>query len=133
MLRLARQRPELSIVNDQTGCPTWARNLAQASCSILHRVLNHPADARHQGTFHYCDGTVVTWYDFASMVFGQASELKLLHETPRLKPVKSTEFPQTAKRPQYSVLDTSAIRRVFGVEPPDLRTSLRACLEEIRA
>lgn len=133
MLRLARQRSELSIVCDQTGCPTWARNLAQVSASVLQVSTEPGAAPVRQAIFHYCDSTILTWYDFAGLIFKLAVELKLLHEIPRLKPVRSTEFPQVARRPAYSVLDSSSIRKVFGVKTPALEASLRACLEELEA
>jgi dTDP-4-dehydrorhamnose reductase len=133
MLRLARQRSELSIVCDQTGCPTWARNLAQVSVSALQLSTEAGADPVRQGIFHYCDSSILTWYDFAGLIFKLAVELRLLHEMPRLKPVRSTEFPQVARRPAYSVLDSSSIRKVFGVKAPGLEASLRACLKELEA
>jgi dTDP-4-dehydrorhamnose reductase len=132
MLRLARQRSELSIVSDQVGCPTWARNLAGVSCSILKQLMESQPDQGHEGVFHYCDDTNVSWFDFASLIFEQAAELKLLHEVPRLKSIRSTEFPQKARRPSYSVLDTSEIREKYAVKPPGLEASLRACLEELK-
>jgi dTDP-4-dehydrorhamnose reductase len=131
MLRLARQRSELSIVCDQTGCPTWARNLAQVSALLLQVSTEPGAAPARQGIFHYCDSTILTWYEFAGLIFKLAVELKLLHEIPRLKPVRSTEFPQVARRPAYSVLDSSSIRKVFGVKTPALEASLRACLQEL--
>jgi len=131
MLRLARQRSELSIVSDQTGCPTWARNLANTSITLLQHAIEHDHDDQPQGIFHYCDGSVVSWYDFASLIFEQAAELKLLHELPRLKSIRSTEYPQVARRPEYSVLDTALIQKTFGVRLPDLSTSLHACLQEL--
>ncbi len=131
MLRLARQRSELSIVSDQTGCPTWARNLASASIDVLRRAIDQAGDPAFQGIFHYCDGGIVSWYDFARLIFEQAAELKLLHQIPRLKSIRSTEFPQIARRPQYSVLDTTSIQNTFGIRPPDLEASLRACLQEL--
>jgi dTDP-4-dehydrorhamnose reductase len=133
MLRLARQRSELSIVSDQTGCPTWARNLARASVTVLQQVINADVDPARLGVFHYCDSSVLTWYDFARLIFELAVELDLLHEIPRLKSVRSTEFPQVARRPVYSVLDTCAIGKTFGVTPAGLETSLRACLQELEA
>lgn len=131
MLRLARQRSELNIVSDQTGCPTWARNLASASITVLQRLIDRAEDISRQRIFHFCDGSAVTWYDFARLIFEQAAELNLLHEIPRLQSIRSTEYPQIARRPQYSVLDTALIRQTFGVQPPDLRASLRACLQEL--
>jgi len=131
MLRLARQRSELSIVSDQTGCPTWARNLARISATVLQLAIEAGTDPTRQGIFHYCDSSVSTWYDFARLIFELAVELNLLHEIPRLKSVRSTEFPQVARRPAYSVLNTGSIRKVFGVSPPALEASLRACLMEL--
>jgi len=131
MLRLARQRSELSIVSDQIGCPTWARNLAHASATVLKLATEAGADSNRQGIFHYCDSSVSTWYDFANLIFELAAELDLLHEIPRLKSVRSTEFPQVARRPAYSVLNTTAIQNVFGLNPPGLASSLRTCLEEL--
>ncbi len=131
MLRLARQRSELSIVSDQTGCPTWARNLARVSATVLQLATEAGADSSRQGIFHYCDSSISTWYDFAKLIFELAMELNLLHEIPRLKSVRSTEFPQVARRPAYSVLDTTAIRKVFGLNAPELESSLRACLKEL--
>ena len=131
MLRLARQRSELSIVSDQTGCPTWARNLARASLAVLKRMAEGGAARTAHGVYHYCDSTILTWYDFARMIFERAAELKLLHDIPRLRAIKSSEFPQAARRPAYSVLDTTAIQKAFGIEPPALELSLRACLEEL--
>lgn len=133
MLRLARQRSELSIVSDQTGCPTWARNLARTSAIVLQLAIEAGTDTARQGIFHYCDSSVSTWYDFARLIFELAVELNLLHEIPRLKSVRSTEFPQVARRPAYSVLNTGSIRKVFGVSPPALESSLRACLTELDA
>ncbi|HLF31537.1 MAG TPA: dTDP-4-dehydrorhamnose reductase [Xanthomonadales bacterium] len=132
MLRLARQRSELSIISDQTGCPTWARNLARVSASVLTQALADGANSPRQGIFHYCDNNAVTWYDFANMIFRLAAEQRLLHEIPRLKAIKSTEFPQVARRPSYSVLDTTVIQNTFGIQPQDLEISLRACLEEFQ-
>lgn len=132
MLRLARQRSELSIVSDQVGCPTWARNLAGVSCSVLKQLMDSPPGKAQEGIFHYCDDTIVSWFDFASLIFEHAAELDLLHEIPRLKSIRSTEFPQKARRPAYSVLDTSEIRHQYAVKPPGLKASLKACLEELK-
>jgi dTDP-4-dehydrorhamnose reductase len=131
MLRLARQRSELSIVSDQTGCPTWARNLAHASARVLQHATKHSRDDAFQGVFHYCDSDAVSWYDFACLIFEQASELNLLDKIPRLSPIQSAEYPQLARRPQYSVLDTALIRQTFAIQPPALRASVRACLQEL--
>lgn len=132
MLRLARERPALNVVSDQTGCPTWARNLARVSVQLVEAVRTTAADKVTWGIYHYCDASALSWYDFARTIFGMAAELGLLARLPDMTAVKSTEYPQTAERPLYSVLDTSAIRRAFDVEPAALEPSLRACLEELK-
>jgi dTDP-4-dehydrorhamnose reductase len=132
MLRLARERPALSIVADQTGCPTWARNLAQATAQMLLRTLGPGADEPKSGTWHYCDNGVVSWYDFARKIFEIAFALGLLKQLPETRTVTSAEFRQLAERPRYSVLDTAAIRAEFGIEPPTLEASLRACLGALK-
>lgn len=132
MLRLARERDALSIVADQVGCPTWARNLARVTTRMISAVREDAAAARRQGIWHYCDSGAVSWYDFAQAIFAAALSAGLLERLPELTAVASSGFPQAAERPLYSVLDTSAIRRDFGIEPPALGPSLRACIEEMK-
>ena len=130
MLRLARERPSLNVVADQTGCPTWARNLARVSVTLLEQER---AEGRgRSGLWHYCDRDAVSWYDFARAIFDMARGLGLLDRLPETTAVTTAQFPQAAARPRYSVLDTSAIRADFGIEPAGLAESLRACIEEIR-
>ncbi len=131
MLRLAGQSPALSIVSDQTGCPTWARNLAGVSRTVIGRILADANNSSLQGLYHYCDSGAVTWYQFAHAIFSTAVDLGLLPQEPELTAVPSSGFPQKAERPLYSVLDTSAIRTAFGIEPNGLEESLRSCLEEL--
>ena len=131
MLRLARERPALSIVADQIGRPTWARNLARVSTTLLERAVSNPAEFGRWGIWHYCDSGVVSWYDFARAIFDAAFEAGLLSQLPSTTAVPTSGFPQAAKRPLYSVLDTSAIREAFGVEPAGLQASLHECIGEI--
>ena len=131
MLALARKKSKLSIVSDQTGCPTWARNLAWASERIVSRIIDDAKERQRQSIFHYCDSGVTTWYDFARLIFEQAQALQLISEVPILKPIPSTEFPQLTRRPTYSVLDTRSIGAAFGIAPRGLEESLRACLREL--
>jgi len=131
MLRLARERPSLSIVSDQVGCPTWARNLADVSQKVIERVLSGNTGSVPEGIFHYCDGNAVTWYEFADTIFNIAMQAGILQKMPEMKAVRTSEFPQKAKRPLYSVLDTSKIRGELGIEPVGLEHSLRACIKEM--
>ena len=74
MLRLARERPSLNIVCDQTGCPTWARNLARVSAEVTGQVLKRKSETERDGLYHYCDSTEITWYDFARSIFTTAGD-----------------------------------------------------------
>lgn len=132
MMRLARERPELGVVSDQTGCPTWARSLARASRQLLQAVQSKQQWDAYGGVYHYCDSTVTTWYDFASRIFEQALEMGLLEAMPVLKAIQSSDFPQLAERPRFSVLDTAKMREYFGIIPPDLDESLKECLKDYR-
>jgi len=131
MLRLARERPSLSIVSDQTGCPTWARNLAAVTRKVISRSCSNDHGAGAQGVFHYCDGDAVTWYEFAHAIFSGATQTGLLRQMPEMTAVRTSDFPQKAKRPLYSVLDTSKIRETFGIEPAGLKQALQTCLGEM--
>ena len=130
MLSLARQRPQLQVVHDQVGCPTWARNLARATRRLIDAEL-HDRQKFSGDTFHYCDRDAVSWYDFASLVFSTAVGLGLLEQAPRLAKVDSSQFRQAAERPAYSVLDTSLIRAEAGVTPRGLAESLQSCMKEM--
>jgi len=132
MLRLASERPSLSIVADQTGCPTWARNLARVSATILERAMSNRVETVRWGIWHYCDSGVVSWYDFARAIFEMALGLGVLNRLPAMTAVPTAAFPQAATRPLYSVLDTTAIREDFGIEPADLQVSLRECIGEMK-
>ncbi len=128
MLKLAAERSELRVVDDQIGCPTWARNLARASRLVLEKQLGAPMTS---GLMHYCDGTVSSWYGFAEAIFAAASAAKLLDQRPQLHSVASSDYPTAAPRPMYSVLDTATIRKRYGVKTPPLEASLTACLAEL--
>ena len=132
MLRLARERPSLNIVSDQTGCPTWARNLARVSSDIIGQLLKRKSDTSRDGLYHYCDSTVTSWYDFAHLIFSIGEELGLLENQPETTAVESSEFPQIAQRPAFSVLDTSSVRQTFEIQRGELNESLELCLRELR-
>jgi len=131
MLELARRGLSLNIVDDQRGCPTWARNLALASDSVIEswqtRVSGTP-----DGVFHYCDDRDLSWYDFALAIFRMAVKAELLEKEPDLTPVSGSEFPQPAKRPKWSVLDTRRIADVFNIQAASFEQSLKAVLGELQ-
>jgi len=131
MLRLARERPFLNIVSDQAGCPTWARNLALVTQTVIARMISANGDSPAGGIYHYCDGDALSWYQFARAIFETAMQAGMLQRLPEMKAVHSVDFPQKARRPLYSVLDTSRIEEVFGITPAGLDQSLRACIGEM--
>jgi dTDP-4-dehydrorhamnose reductase len=112
MLRLASERDSLNIVNDQIGTPTHAVDLAHAIAKII-------LSTKHEyGLYHYSNEGVASWYDFAKKIF-EINNVKI-----DVNPIPTSQFPTPAKRPAYSVLDKSKIRRVFGVSVRDWQTSL---------
>jgi dTDP-4-dehydrorhamnose reductase len=145
MLRMAGERSHLSVVNDQHGCPTWARNLARVSRVVIERMCANGEGASDSasaepslttpdwGVYHYCDSPATTWYDFAESIFRCAAALGLLKKLPAVEPVTSDRFQTAAMRPRNSVLDTRKIERAFRIEAARRDTSMQACLEEMSA
>jgi dTDP-4-dehydrorhamnose reductase len=130
MLELARKGLALKIVNDQCGCPTWAHNLALASDAVI-RKWQTPAFADTKGVFHYCDDQAVSWYEFALRIFSLAVDAGLLQKEPELTPVPSSQFPQPAERPKWSVLNAQMIADVFAIQPASFQQALSAVIAEI--
>ncbi|RZJ64626.1 MAG: dTDP-4-dehydrorhamnose reductase [Flavobacterium sp.] len=112
MLRLAAERPSLNIVDDQTGSPTNAVDLAEALITI---VLS---DSKKYGIYHYSNAGKTTWYGFAGEIFRQNNIEVALH------PIPTSGYPVPAARPAYSVMDTSKIKSVFGIEIDHWETAL---------
>ncbi len=129
MLRLGAERKELNIVDDQTGCPTSAADLAGAILTIVPKVSEPGFDA--WGTYHYRGGDVVTWYGFAKLIFEEAARHG--RAVPHLVPTETAAYPSKATRPAYSVLSMQKLASTFGIEPRPLRDSLRECLDVLLA
>ena len=110
MLRLGREREELGIVNDQHGCPTSARSIAEVLLGITERYLQ--GDEIEWGTYHYCNQPETTWFGFATAIFEQAGGFENL----KLNPIATSDYPTPASRPQNSVLDCTRIEANFGIE-----------------
>ena len=131
MLNLARKGLSLSVVDDQLGCPTWARNLALASDSVIENWQSSHTSSPG-GVYHYCDNKTISWYDFARVIFRIAVNLGVLNGEPELTPVPSSEFPQPAVRPKWSVLNTQKIRKVFNIIPASFEQSLHTVIGELQ-
>lgn len=126
MLRLSKERDELSVVDDQFGAPTWTRHLADATAVL---IASAPSA---QGIHHLTASGETTWYDYASTVFAEAQRLGLIEKCPLLRRVASTNWPTPARRPTNSVLDCSRLSRQTGIALPDWRVGLIDCLTDIR-
>lgn len=127
MERLFRERPEVTVVNDQHGSPTWARALAEAVGAALARLQTLGGDldpAAASGVYHATCAGSTTWYGFARAIH------RRLHATCRLTPIATADYPTPARRPAYSVLDGARLARVFGVRLPDWEAALERCLTE---
>ncbi len=131
MLDLARRGLSLKIVDDQQGCPTWARNLALATDAVIENWQSSAPDGR-DGVYHYCDDRTLSWYDFAHAIFGLAFSSGLLEGQADITPIPGSEFPQPANRPAWSVLDTGKIGTVFDIGPASFERSLQAVIDEIK-
>jgi dTDP-4-dehydrorhamnose reductase len=119
MLRLMKERSELAVVNDQVGSPTYALDLARALLVIISSGKWVP------GIFHYSNEGRVSWFDFALAIAEKTGA------TCVVRPISSAEYPTPARRPAYSVMDTSLIRTVYGLGLSAWRTSLDHCLSRI--
>jgi dTDP-4-dehydrorhamnose reductase len=124
MIRLGKEREELGVVVDQIGTPTYAGDLAKAIIEIIKNSDQLDLD-QNCGIYHYSNEGVASWYDFAKAIF----DLKSIDVN--LKPLKTTEFPTPAKRPQFSLMDKSKIKKTFNLIIPYWRDSLKLCLELI--
>lgn len=127
MLRLGRDRDELSIVDDQRGCPTAASHIADAIVTIAQAIASGMGN--RWGIYHYRDDGVVTWYGFAERIFAQAEPI--LGRIPRLVPIASGNYPTAARRPANSVLDCGLIGNAFAIAPKSLTDGLARHVGEI--
>ena len=127
MLRLGEERNELAIVCDQIGTPTWAEDVSDAILRLVPRLTSPERDAAW-GTYHLTNNGQASWFDFASEIFRFVRESG--GQAPSLKPITTAEYPTAARRPQYSVLDTSKFQGAFGFGLPPWKVSLARCLAE---
>lgn len=126
MLRLAGEREELGVVDDQQGSPTWSRSLARATLQLLDRHACDPASwAGVSGLYHATAAGSTTWFGFASAIFEQAPGLA---RRLRLRPLATADYPLPAPRPAWSVLDCSRLQQRFGIALPHWQDSLAECL-----
>ncbi len=124
MLRLSAERDELRVVNDQVGRPTSSADLAEALLVTADALLENEA---RSGTYHFANAGETSWFGFAQAIFEEGGAAHGAR-SPRLVPVSTEEFPTPARRPAYSVLDTSSFTATFDVVPRPWRDALRDTL-----
>jgi dTDP-4-dehydrorhamnose reductase len=133
ILRLAAQRPELRVVDDQHGAPTTARLIAQTTALMIHALAVQPA-ARQRveagTTVHLTAGGATTWYGFACEMRELALQLGIPFGA-RLVPIRTDEYPTKARRPQNSRLSLDRLARDWHVSAPSWQSTLRLCMEEL--
>ena len=122
MMRLMKERTNLNIVADQKGRPTYAKDLAIATMSMIEALH---AGKTIKGIYHFANQGETTWYDFAAKIKTSA------RLTCDLQPIETKDFPTPAKRPAYSVLDTSRIEEALSLSIPHWEDALTSCMKEI--
>jgi len=116
MLELGQKQKQVSVVNDQRGCPTWTRHLAEATISLM--------ETGRYGIYHVTNSEPTTWFDFTREIFS------LSGINTAVMPVTSEQFPRPAKRPANSVLDHFPLREVIGRDMPSWKEALREYLAQ---
>jgi dTDP-4-dehydrorhamnose reductase len=126
MLKLGKERKQLSVIFDQIGTPTYALDLAKA----VLEILSNPRLTQQKSTFehyHYSNEGACSWYDFAQAIF----ELSAIDC--QLNPIETKDYPTAAKRPHYSLLNKAKFKRDFGLSIPYWKESLQQCLTNFKA
>jgi dTDP-4-dehydrorhamnose reductase len=128
MMRLAREREKLRVVNDQVGCPTWSRMIAETTALALRQIDTPAKAAARKGVYHLCSSGQTSWHGFASAIIESLPEEERKCRT--VEGIPSAEYPTPTKRPAYSVMSCAKLERVFGLRLPDWRESLRLVMEK---
>lgn len=123
MLSLTATQPELKVVFDQTGTPTYARDLAET----IFEMVESRKYTGNEGIYHYSNEGVCSWYDFTKTIAELAG-----HTSCDILPCHSDEFSSKVKRPAYSVLDKTKIKTTFGIRIPYWTDSLKKCLQNLK-
>ena len=134
MLNLTSTKPQLRVVFDQVGTPTYALDLAKAISIVVEDFEYECAEYNHQwslytknGIYHYSNEGVCSWFDFTKMIAEYAG-----NDECEIQPCHSDEFPSPVKRPSYSVLDKTKVKQTFGVSVPYWTDSLKQCIINLK-
>lgn len=122
IIRNGKIKPELRVVSDQIGCPTYARDLAD----VILKIVSKGQDNFIPEIFHYSNEGVCSWYDFATEIINIAGI------NCKISPIGAVDYPLPAKRPQYSVFNKTKIRDSYQIEIPQWKNSLDNCIELLR-
>ena len=122
MLMLTSTKPQLNVVFDQTGTPTYALDLAEA----IYDIVENRKYEGNDGVYHYSNEGVCSWFDFTKMIAEYAGNTEC-----DIRPCHSDEFPSKVKRPSYSVLDKTKIKNTFGINIPYWTDSLKKCIKNL--
>ena len=123
MMRLFKEKNEINVINDQIGSPTYAADLAEV---IIKFIELSERGENFSGIINYSGSGVTTWYEFAE-------EIKsLINGNCKINPISTSSYPTPAKRPLYSVLDTSKIKAILQIDIPDWRESLKKCINILK-
>ena len=122
MLSLTASKPQLNVVFDQTGTPTYALDLAE----VIYDILENRKWEGNDGIYHYSNEGVCSWFDFTKMIAEYAGNTWC-----DIRPCHSDEFPSKVKRPAYSVLDKTKIKNTFGIAVPYWTDSLKKCIKNL--
>lgn len=129
MLKLGSERPELRVVADQVGAPTWSKTIATATAHIVAQALAaDDADwwAQHSGVYHFTSAGATSWHGFAEAIFAQV----MGEHAPKVLPIPASDYPVPAKRPSNSRLSHDKLTEAFGLRLPDWADALTLCLSE---
>jgi dTDP-4-dehydrorhamnose reductase len=128
MQRLAREREKLRIVDDQFGCPTWSRMIAEATALALKQVLAGADRSAFNGEYHLAASGYTSWCGFASSIIQMMPEAE--RKCREVERITTSEYPTPAKRPAFSALDCGKLQKTFGLRLPNWETSLRQVLDK---
>lgn len=120
MIRLGNERPELGVIADQIGTPTYARDLARIIMTAISKGIQ-------PGIYHFTNEGVASWYDFTKAIHRLAGIT-----TCHVRPLHTSEYPTAAQRPPYSVLDKTKIKQTYGIEIPYWEESLKECIDKLK-
>ena len=121
MMRLGNEKQEINVVDDQIGSPTYAKDLAKLCIFLIDTDFKNKARI-----YHYSNEGAISWYEFAKEI------MKTANLSCKVNPIKTKDYPTTAKRPSFSVMDTSKIKGDFNIEIPFWKDSLERCIKNCK-